>query len=258
MNQLQELLRERQILFGVIFEGVSSVRCGRWLTHVWHCGAIISAIKSSLGCPAQRKTQADWKVSRRKQWEEIKKREKSLKELNLFDAAKRKPLWNPAGCQHVIVVIKVPDFHGSLIYWFANLPGWFRLDVVKTSCYHHKTVARPPREARKPPSLGVVTDKRDDAVRTKPQVCCCPLVLVCRPPCLCFAEQGEEQRAAWPESGRVSTGRGLGQQDCRRWGWEDGDGKEPMGESRDPHGTEMGVGMDSRCEECRDFSFPHL
>lgn len=31
-----------------------------------------------------------------------------------------------------------------------------------------------------------------------------------------------------------------------------------MGESRDPHGTEMGVGMDSRCEECRDFSFPQL
>lgn len=29
-----------------------------------------------------------------------------------------------------------------------------------------------------------------------------------------------------------------------------------MGESRDPHGTEMSVGMDSRCEECRDFSFP--
>lgn len=68
-----------------------------------------------------------------------------------------------------------------LIYWFANLPGWFRLDVVKTSCYHHKTVARPPREARKPPSLGVVTDKRDDAVRTEPQVCCCLLVLVCKP-----------------------------------------------------------------------------
>lgn len=243
MHQQQELLQERRILFWVLCEGVPSVRCGRWLTHVWHCGAIISAIKSSLGCPAQRKMQADWKVSRRKQWEEIKKREKRFKELNSFRAAKRKPLCNPVVCQHVIVVIKVPDFHGSLIYWFVNLPGWFRLDVVKISCYHHKTVARPPREARKPPLLGVVTDKRDDAVRTEAQVCCCPLVLVCRLPGLCFPEQGDEQEAAWPESGRWAK---EGDWDSRTAGNEGG--KSGMEESlweRDPHGTEMSVGMDS-------------
>lgn len=80
---------------------------------------------------------------------------------------------------------------------------------MKTSCCHHKTVARPPREARKPPSLGVVTDKRDDAVRREAQVCCSTLDLVWRPPGLYFAEQGEEQGAAWPESGRVSKGREL-------------------------------------------------
>lgn len=144
---------------------------------------------------------------------------------------KKKPLCNAAVCQHVIVVIKVPDFHGSLIYWFVNLPGWFRLDVVKTSCCHHKAVARPPRETRKPPSLGVVTDKGDDAVRTEPQVSWCPLVLLYSPPSLCFAEQGEEQGAAWPESGRVSKGRGLGRQDCRRWEWEEGDGLNGMEKS---------------------------
>lgn len=105
-----------------------------------------------------------WKVFRRKQHEEVKKPEKRLKELNLSSATRRKLLCNLACCQHVIVVIKVPDFHGSLIYWFANLPGWFRLDVEKTSCYHHETVARPPREVRKPPSLGDVTDKIDDAL----------------------------------------------------------------------------------------------
>lgn len=174
--------------------------------------------------------QADWKVSRRKQWEEIKKCEKRLKELNLFGAAKRKPLCNPAVCQHVIVVIKVPDFHGSLIYWFVNLPGWFRLDVVKTSCYHHKTVARPPREARKPPSLGVVTDKRDGAVRTEAQVCCCHWFWFVGPQVCALLNREKSKGAAWPESGGVSKGRGLGWQDCRRWRREEWDGKELMGE----------------------------
>lgn len=101
---------------------------------------------------------------------------------------------------------------------------------------------------------------RDDAVRTEPQVCCCPLVLVCRSPGLCFAEQGEEQGAAWPESGRVSEGRGLGWQEMKvlRKGWTEWDGKEILGESRDLHGTEMSAGMDSRCEKCRDLSFLQL
>lgn len=87
---------------------------------------------------------------------------------------------------------------------------------MKTSCYHHKTVARPPREARKPPSLRVVTDKRDDAVRTDAQVCCCHWFCFVGPQVCALLNRGKCKGAAWPESGRVSEGRGLGQQDCRR------------------------------------------
>jgi len=79
-------------------------------------GASPVVIEPSFGCPALRRTQASWKVSRRKRRGEIKKREKRLKELNLFRATKRNLLCNLAVCQHVIVVTKVPDFHGSLIY----------------------------------------------------------------------------------------------------------------------------------------------
>lgn len=163
MNHQQEAIAKEANLVLICIEGVSSVRCRRWFTRVWHCGGIISVIKPGVGCPAPGRTQTYWKVSRRKN-KKIKKPEKRLKELDLFSATKRKLLCNRACCQHVIVVIKVPDFHGSLIYWFANLPGWFRLDVEKTSCYHHQTVARPPREVRKPPSLEDVLDKIDDAL----------------------------------------------------------------------------------------------
>lgn len=221
-------MQERQILFWVIFEGVASMRCevtyscvALWRHHQCH------QIHFGVPCSEEDTELEDWKVSRRKQWEEIKKRENRLKELKLFGAAKRKPLCKPAVCQHVIVVIKVPDFHGSLIYWFVNLPGWFRLDVVKTSCYHHKTVARPPREARKPPSLGAVRDKRDDAGRTEPQVCCCPLVLVCRPPglgrgarsCLARVWQGE-QRKGTGMAGLVRWEEGAGLNGMEKSLWE--------------------------------------
>lgn len=144
--------------FGLLWRSVTH-KTGRWLTHAWCCGDLVGVIKSSCGCPAPRRMQACWKVSRRKQQEKIKEREKRLKELILFSVTKRKLLCNPAGFQRVIVVIKVLDSRGSLIYWFANLPGWLRLDIEKTSCYHHETVARPPREGMKPPSLGVVVDK---------------------------------------------------------------------------------------------------
>lgn len=226
MNHQQETIAKETNLVLSYTEGVSSVRCGKWLTRAWHCRGIVSVIEYSFGCPAPRRTQAYWKVSRRKQQEEIKKWEKRLKELNLFSATKRKLLCNLAVCQHVIMVIKVPDFHGSLIYWFANLPGWFRLDVEKISCYHHETVARPPRQARKPPSLGVVTDKIDDALSgqsPRSVVACCFWFV--GPPSLCLTEQGEEEGAAWLESAGCAKEGDRDGRTVRRWRWEVGVGR---------------------------------
>lgn len=61
----------------------------------------------------------------------------------------------------------------------------------------------------------------------------------------------------WQDEPRKGTGMaGLQEMKEGRRRWTEWGGKELMGESRDPHGTEMSVGMDSRCEECRDFSFP--
>lgn len=210
----ERTLRKDKSWFGLywksVFHTVQEVTCA------WYFQGIIIAIEFGLGCPAPRRTEAFWEVFRRKGHEEIKKHEKSLKELSLFSATKRKLLCNLAGCQCVIVVINVPDFHGSLIYWFANLPGWFRLDIEKTSCYHHETVARPPREARKPPSLGVATDKIDDALlgqspRSVVAHCVCFVG-----PQVCALPHNREEWAAWPESGRVCGGRGWGRQDHRR------------------------------------------
>lgn len=101
---------------------------------------------------------------------------------------------------------------------------------MKTSCYHHKTVARPPREARKPPSLGVVTDKRW-CCQDRGSGLLLPLVLVCRPQGLCFAEQREEQRSClarvWQGEQRKGAGlAGLQEMKEGRMGWKRAYGRE--------------------------------
>lgn len=137
------------------------------------------------------------------------------------------------------------------------------MDVEKTSCYHHETVARPPREARKPPSLGVVTVKIDDALSGQsprsivahcfwfvgPQVCA-----------LLDRDKRREQLGRSPagcakEGGR--DGRTVGDGGGKR-GWAGLGGRGLVGERRAPHGIEIGVGMVSRYEGSRDLSSPQL
>lgn len=120
------------------------------------------------------------------------------------------------------------------------------MDVEKTSCYHHETVARPPRKAKKPPSLGVVTDKIDDALLEHS-----PRSLVVH----CFWFVGL-QVCALLKSGRRREQLGWSLTECAKEGERDGrtlgcgkrggaglDGKG----WRHPYGIEMGVGIDSRC-----------
>lgn len=69
-HQREAVAKETNLVLSHI-EGVCSIRCGRCLSHVWHCRGNILVMKFRVGCPALKKTQAYWKVSRRKQKKEI-------------------------------------------------------------------------------------------------------------------------------------------------------------------------------------------